>query len=116
MKTSIALLLGLPLLVAAPGAASAEVHEGHTSLEQLVVESAETPQEHEALARYYQEKAERMRRLSAEHRSMGAAYGAGKMRQRERMKEHCSELAEDFEEAAEEYEAMAKTHREVAEE
>lgn len=46
----------------------------HTFSEELVVESADTPKQHEALAGYDRGKSAHMRLMAAEHRSVVKAY------------------------------------------
>jgi hypothetical protein len=110
MKRLHALVFALALILPAAGVTAGD----HDSLEQLVVESADTPQEHEALARYYGDKAEHMRKMAENHRAMGQAYGGTKITQRKRMQDHCSALVADFEKAAGDFEALAKEHAEAA--
>lgn len=115
MKSLTALTLSFGLLVAAAAPAGADMHEGdHASLEQMVIQMAETPEQHRALADYYREKAEQMRGKAAEHRSMGKTYTGTKLTQRQRMRKHCNDLASSFENAAGGYEALAKEHAEAA--
>lgn len=111
-------VLTLALLATAAVSAHAQMRhgagQGQADLERLVVESADTPDEHQALAGYYQGKAEHMRDMAGRHQSMGKAYAATKMMERERMKRHCEEAAASFEKAATEFDAMAQAHRDMA--
>lgn len=79
-------------------------------LEALVVEMAETPAQHRALARYYRDQAEEHRELAALHREMARSYAAADKRDSVRKSEHCERLATLDEELADEYEALAKAH------
>jgi hypothetical protein len=101
-----ALLLGA--LVLSPGWARAG--EEAPSLEQLVVETADTREEHAALARYYHGKADHARAEASRHQSMGRAYVGGKSTQGRQFQNHCRKLSEELEAMAREYEAMAKLH------
>jgi hypothetical protein len=103
--------LGLTLL---PGYVLAD-ERAESALEQVLIESASTPKEHEALAKYYHEKAEAAHDMAKEHKKMGAAYGGGKMAAAQAQKQHCDKLAESYEAAAKEYEAMSKEHESLAE-
>jgi hypothetical protein len=104
--------LSVGLMVAA---LSAQAHEGDPgSLEQVLVESATTPAQHEALAKYYHGKAAAERKKAAEHKAMGAAYGGTKMTIAQAEKEHCAKLATLHESAAAEYDAMAAEHESLA--
>lgn len=115
MRTMSAFLLSLALLAAGPTLGAAQTNPPEYGLlEELLVDMADTPREHAALARYYRGKAEQMRTVADEHRSMSKAYGGLKMTQRQRMQSHCSDLATSFDRAAEEYEALAKEHEDAA--
>jgi hypothetical protein len=82
---------------------------GH-DLEQLVVEMADSPSDHAALAEHYRAKAAEARAAAARHESMGRVYTGGKMMQRAAMQSHCKRLAASNEAMAAEYEALAKVH------
>ena len=110
-RFAIALLLGA--LAVAPGFAGAEEEEG-ASLEQLMVESAHTKAEHQALAKYYTEKAADARKLASRHHSMHRAYLGSKGMNKQAFVDHCNRLAEEQEAIAKEYDALAKLHEEEA--
>ena len=96
-------------------ALSAQAHEGDAdSLEKVLVESATTPAQHEALAKYYHGKAASERKKAEEHKAMGAAYGGTKMTIAQAEKAHCAKLAALHESAAAEYDAMASEHESLA--
>ena len=95
------------VLLAAPS--SAKEPEGG-SLEQVFVESASTPEQHQALAKYYRGKAEHERREAANHKAMGSAYGGTKMTIAQAEKAHCEKLAALHESAAKEFDEMAAEH------
>jgi len=104
---SMALLLGL-------GPALAEASPEDASLVQVLIDSADTPAEHEALASYYRREADKNRAMAEMHRSMSRHYSGGKLVQVKRMREHCDSLVKSYEQLATEYEALAKTHDEAA--
>lgn len=108
MAKKIVAALFVLALVASGGIASAG-EDGH-SLEQLVVEMAETPAQHMALATHYRAKAEEARQERERHEQMGATYGGGKHVQRAHMKRHCQNISDRYAELAEEYDALAKLH------
>jgi hypothetical protein len=85
-----------------------------TALEQALVEGASTPQEHAALAKYYERKAEAAKKEAENHRAMAKSYSGVKMTQAAAMKEHCDKLAAAADDQAKEYEAMASVHRGMA--
>jgi len=108
MRSKIGMVLLLGALALSPGLALAG-DEGH-SLEQLVVESANTPAAHAALAEHYRAKAASARAAAARHESISRAYSGGKMMDRERMKTHCKKIAAENTAIAAEYEELAKLH------
>lgn len=105
-----ALLFGV--LALSPGVSVAE-ESGH-SLEEVVVEQADTPAEHAALARHFRAKAEEARAEAKRHEGMSRAYGAGKLTQRQGMKKHCTNISQNLATVAADYDALAKVHEEAA--
>lgn len=112
MHRSFAAALLLGALALAPGFAGAQ--EESRSLEQLVVEMAETRDEHQALARYYAEKAEEARAMASRHQAMGRAYLGGKGMNKQAFTNHCKRISEQQDAMAKEYEALAKLHEDEA--
>lgn len=85
--------------------------ETSSALEQLVVEFAETPRQHSALARYYQAKAEQARAAASRHDRIGRSYYArADLADRESMLRHCERLSDQHNAVAKEYELLAKFH------
>ncbi len=110
-----ALLLAAAVIVVLPRTSWAdEPKTAVTELEQVFIETADTPKEHEALARYFHAKAQRHRRVAAEHRAMAKSYGAHKQALRGRQRAHCDRLVALNEEIAAEFESLAKGHEEEA--
>lgn len=116
-KFGTALLMGA--LALSPGIALA----AGDSLEQLVVESATTPAQHTALAKYYRSKAEAARAEAKEHTAMASTYVPssagqkttwGTIQERQKMADHCKSLAQQSEATAKDYDALAKMHDEMA--
>jgi hypothetical protein len=105
LAAAVALLAG-PF---APIAAAAD-----PSLEQVLIESASTPQQHAALANYYASKAAAARKEAEEHRAMGKAYGGVKASQAAMMKDHCDKLASLYDDEAKQYDMLASMHRDMA--
>lgn len=105
-KFGVAVLLGA--LALAPSLTVAE--EGAHSLEQLVVESADSPADHAALAAHYRARAAEARAEAKRHESMGRVYTGGKMMERARMQSHCKKIAADHNAIAAEYDELAKLH------
>ena len=102
----VALLLGA--LALAPSVVIAG-EEGH-SLEQLVVESADSPADHAALANHYRAKAAAARAEAKRHEGMARAYTGGKFMERSRMQSHCKKIAANENAIAAEYDELAKLH------
>jgi len=108
MHTRIAVITLAAALALSPALTLAD--EGSHSLEQLVVEMADTPADHAALAGHYRAKAAAARAESAKHESMGRTYSGGKFFQRTAMQAHCKKIAEENAAVAAEYEELAKLH------
>ena len=100
------LLLGALSLV--PG--NAEAFQDDPSLEELAIEWAETREQHEALARHYRRKADEALDDARLHRRMVVSYSGVTVGQRQRMKRHCRELADQYTAMAKEYNALADFH------
>jgi hypothetical protein len=96
-----------------PAIALAEDTSSH-SLEQVLIDSASTPKEHQALASYYAGKAAEARKEAESHRSMGKTYSGAKGSQLAAMKDHCEKLATLYDEQAKEFDAMAAAHTAAA--
>jgi hypothetical protein len=90
MRRLIFLAAALALLA---GPLTPSARAADESLEQVLVESATTPQQHAALANYYAAKATAARKDAEEHRAMAKSYGGGKATQLAAMKDHCDKLA-----------------------
>ncbi len=83
-------------------------------LEQVLVESATTPAQHAALARYYKDKGAAAAKEAERHTAMGKAYGGAKVSEVARMREHCEKLASLYGEQAKQFELLAKEHEAMA--
>ncbi len=88
-RIAAALLSGA--LVLTPTIALAD--DAGSSLEKLVVEMAQTPEQHAALATYYRSMAKDARAEAKRHDEMARSYVAGKITQRARMNDHCKNIA-----------------------
>lgn len=95
-------------LVLAPPPSSA--HRVDEALERLVVEWAQTPSQHAALARYFRYKSDEARDDARLHRRMLVWYSGVSSGLRQRMKRHCRELAANYTSVAQDYEALAVFH------
>ena len=116
MKRTIALLAVGSIMALAPAGSWAQTPDTTIQhLEHLMVENADTPAEHRALARYYRMKAADAKSLAEEHRAMGKRYH-GKPGEVRNMRKHCDRIAELNEELAAQYESLAKGEEAAAKE
>jgi hypothetical protein len=79
----------------------------------VLIETADTPEDHLKIAEYYEEQAVLMEEKATLHESMAKAYEGGKMAG---MSTHCKNLAKDSAASAEQYRAMAAEHKKMAQE
>lgn len=84
------------------------------SLEQLVIEMADTASEHAAVARHFLAKAEEARQEQVRHENMAQVYTGSKFTRLTRSRAHCERLAESYAKIAEQYEELAQLHEEEA--
>lgn len=105
-------MLSLGLALAPTAAFSHDSAEA--GLEQVLVESASTPKQHEALAKFYRAEAAEARARAAEHKKMAGSYGGTKMAIAQAGKEHCDKLAALNESTAQEYDKLAAEHETLA--
>ena len=111
MKSTIALTL-LAAILAAPSASQAQAPapaQQH-DIEHLVIEMANTAQEHQAVAQHYRMKAQEARDEAARHQDMGRAYAARRSSTPQQGRQHCENIAKQFESIAGEYDELAKLH------
>ena len=101
------LMVGLAI-VAAPIAGTAWADD--SALEQLMVETATTPAQHKALAKYYRAKAADAKAEAENHRSMLRSYSGTSMPMGKVQGEHCNKLASLSDAQAAEYEKLAASH------
>jgi hypothetical protein len=109
MKATVIAAAFLGVLLGAPTLAPAQEHD----IEHLVIEMANTPQEHLAGAQHYTMKAAEARDEVRRHEGMARLYGGGRNAQPQRGRQHCENLAKNFEDIAVEYEELAKLHQEM---
>jgi hypothetical protein len=77
----------------------------------VLIETADTPEDHLKIAEYYEEQAVVMEKKATLHASMAKAYQGGKMAG---MTTHCDKLAKDSTASAEQYREMAAEHKKMA--
>jgi len=103
----LAVVLGLsPLAAADPDT---------TSLEELVARSADTAEEHRAMAEHFKRKAEAARAEVAVHRRMGRATDALEVGVAVQMKVHCNRIADTQTALAKMYAELANLYEAEAE-
>ena len=104
--------LGLAIAVAPiAGIAGADDH----GLEQILAETATTPAQHQALAKYYHAKAADAKAEADSHRTMAKNYAAGTSLPLARQRaEHCEKIAKHADGQAAEYEKLAASHESQA--
>jgi hypothetical protein len=85
-----------------------------SALEQLLVESATTPAQHQALAKYYRSKAADAKAEAETHRSMMKSYSGVRLSAAKAQSEHCNKLASLSDAQAAEYEKLAASHEALA--
>jgi hypothetical protein len=109
----IAVALALGFLAFSPRIGVAQTHDHY--LEELAIEGADTPAEHEALAAHYRAKAADARADAKRHEGMAQSYGRmEKPVQKGMMQQHCKKLAENAKDNAAQYESLAKAHEDEA--
>ena len=84
--------------------------QGAHDLEQVLIESADTPSEHQALAAHFRAKADAARSEAKEHRSMAESYGGTKLVIAAAQRKHCNDLAASLEAQAKSYDELAAAH------
>ena len=98
-------------LFVAPGATTAQSSD--TGLEHVVVEMADTPAEHQALAQHFTALAERARADVRRHEELARVYATTRNSSRQ-LSNHCEQLAQKFGEIAAEYDELAKLHTQAS--
>ncbi|MGB7291729.1 MAG: hypothetical protein WBD99_06135 [Thermodesulfobacteriota bacterium] len=81
----------------------------------VLILTANTPENHMRIVEYYQKQAAKMEKMAELHESMGAAY---KKRSKPwpSMAKGCEKLRQDDTDAANEYKALAREHEKMAQE
>jgi hypothetical protein len=81
------------------------------------VQNAQSPSDHEALAKHYEDAAKEMQAKAEEHRKSLAQYEARRNaygKQGVSLISHCQALVRSYEQAAAENRSMAESHRQIA--
>jgi hypothetical protein len=83
-----------------------------------MLQTAKTPADHEAIAKYYDAQAAEAKRNAELHRKMASSYTGGSTPigkgAKASLPQHCLALAKDFDTEAAHYAAMAEMQRELA--
>ncbi|MGH8578761.1 MAG: hypothetical protein ACREVK_01105 [Gammaproteobacteria bacterium] len=112
-KTRWLFVCGALLLSAGPPMVTHSVE--YARMEQAI-ENAKTKADHEALAAHFEQEAKMMKDKAEEHLRMAKAYGALRHKAASTFGQHCEAVASQYEAAATENLALAKLHRQLAEE
>lgn len=114
MKKSILLLLAIMVTVLVLSLDRQTLTNAQEEVDiTVLIETADTPEDHLKIAEYYEEQAVMMEKKATLHASMAKAYQGGKMTG---MTTHCEKLAKDSTASAEQYREMAAEHRKMAQE
>mgnify|MGYP001486945487 CR=1 FL=1 len=81
----------------------------------VLIETANTPEDHMKIAEYYEEQAVKMEKEATLHESMGKAYQK-RSKPMSGMPQHCARLKRESRESADQYRAMAEEHEKMARE
>ena len=114
MRRTIATVAAGCLLAFAPTAGWAQVPvSGSGDLLQVLVDSASTPAQHQALASYFRAKAADAKALADLHMSMSRSY-SGKPGELRNMNKHCDQIVKLNRDLAAQYESLAKAEEAAA--
>jgi hypothetical protein len=100
------------LLALAPAAAWAQA-SASADLLQVMVDSANTPAQHQALARYFRARAAEAKALAETHQAMSRSY-SGKPGEIRNMNKHCDQIAKLNQDLAVQYDSLAKAEEAAA--
>ncbi len=108
-STNIKSALFLAVVLTLPTFAVAATVE--TPIEKLISELADKPEQHQAVATYYREKAAAAKKDLAEHEAMKPAYKAfSKDTTSVKMQSHCDRMIQADKTLIKEYESLAEMH------
>lgn len=112
---TLVLAMAMPIVAFAQQETQTE-NQAEKTLETLMIEMATKPEQHQALANYYKEKADMARQELEQHRAMKQAYTGYRKNEKakESMLKHCDRLISMDEEAAKAYDQLAKDHEQAA--
>ena len=105
------LVLGV-VLAAVPVALVARADDA--AIVEVLIESASTPAQHQALADYYKAKASEAKKEAENHRAMAKTYGGQKATVSAAQMDHCNKLASLLDSEAAEYDSLASAHAAAA--
>src|SRR5262249_42474026 len=111
-RSSIATLAACGFLALTPTAGQAQPST-RDSLLQVLVDSATTPAQHQALASYFRAQAADAKALAERHQAMSKSY-SGKPGELRNMAKHCDEIVKLNQDLAAQYDAMAKAEEAAA--
>jgi hypothetical protein len=113
-RALLAIVGAASLIIAGVACAEGGLPSGLTA---EAVQNAKTPDQHNAIAAAYDEEAKALHANADAHRRMDSYYNEpGYLSEKLGFKRHCRSLVDSYEAAAKEAEALAKEHRNMAEE
>jgi hypothetical protein len=110
MKSTMIMLTLLTAFLVGPTISQAQPHD----IEHLVIEMANTAEEHQAVAGHYRMKAQEARDEARRHEQMGRLYAGRRTSTPQQGLQHCQRLAKSFQDIATEYAELAKLHDELS--
>jgi hypothetical protein len=110
---SIGIVVGVLAIVALGYLPFSSAQEGK-SIEQMIAE-AKTPADHEAIAAFYENEAQKAHEEHAEHLKRRDSYATiPVLKTKTGAVDHCNTIAKKYEDIAKENEALAKLHKDMA--
>lgn len=116
MKRLVVMLITIVLTMALGASVSAQKEKPLTKDQVMkLLSTAETPEQHEQLAQYFNQKAAKLETEAKEHGDLANAYHKGKTPNMQNAT-LCEEAASDERKAAQENHSIADSHHKMAEE
>ena len=99
--------LAICAALTAPALGLARAGETGHSVEAALIQAANTPEQHAALAAHYRAEAAEARQEAANHKSMSRSYAGTKITTKQVAQDHCSKLVELYMQQATQYDDLA---------
>ncbi len=88
--------------------------ESDMSIEDVLIEEAQSPTQHQALAKHFRAEASKARALAERHASMARSYQRAKKVNKQGARNHCLRIAEQQREIASQFDGLAEMHEAAA--